>query len=401
MERVISFVGLFAMIGIAWLFSNNKKKINLRVIVGGLGLQFALGLFILKTDVGMAFFEAAKTGVTAIIGLSDQGAQFIFGEKFRDHFFAFSVLPTIIFVSSASYVLFHFGILQKIVEILAKIMVKVMGVSGADSLCAAANVFIGQTEAPMLIRPYLSTMTKSEILTMMVGGMATVAGGVLAAYVLFGVPAGHLLSASLMSAPAAILIAKVMFPEDEESPTMGTVKLDAKSDSVNVLEAACRGAGEGLKLALNVAAMLIAFISLVALVNLILHHVGKPLGLEITLEYLFSWIFRPLAFLMGVPWADCAYVGQLLGEKVVINEFYAYINLGKAIEAGQLSERAVTITTYALCGFANFSSIAIQIGGIGGLAPDRHKDFAQLGFRAFIGGNLAAFMTACVAGILL
>ena len=401
MERIVSFFGLLLMVGIAWAISNNRKKVNPRVVLGGLALQFLLALFILKTGIGMRIFEGAREAVQAVISLSDKGAVFMFGEGFRDHFFAFSVLPTIIFMSSLSYVLFYFGFLQKVVELLAKIMVKVMGISGSESLCAAANVFIGQTEAPLLIRPYLKTMTRSEILTMMTSGMATVAGGVLAAYVAFGIPAGHLLAASLMSAPAAILIAKVMYPELEASPTMGTVKCEVNPDEVNVLEAACKGASEGLKLALNVAAMLIAFISLVALVNLLLGIVGGWFGLGITLEGILSWVFRPLAFMMGIPTAECATIGQLLGEKVVINEFYAYINLGKLIESGQLSQRSIDIATYALCGFANFSSIAIQIGGIGALAPERRKDFAELGFRSFIGGNLAAFMTACVAGMLL
>ncbi len=401
MERVISALGLFLMMAIAWSISENRKKVPVRAVVGGLLLQLALAIFILKTPWGMAIFDAARIAIQKVVSLSDQGAKFVFGDNFSEHFFAFSVLPTIIFVSALSSVLFYFGVLQKIVEFMARIMVKVMGCSGAESLCTAVNVFVGQTEAPILIRPYLASMTRSEILCMMIGGMATVAGGVLAAYVAFGVPAGHLLSASLMSAPATILIAKLILPEVGKPKTMGHAKLQIESKAVNVLDAACQGASDGLGLALNVAAMLIAFIALVALVNLLLGMASEPFGHHLTLELLFGYIFRPLAYMMGIPWKDCAIAGQLLGEKTVINEFYAYVNMGKYMAAGQLSQRAIDILTYALCGFANFSSIAIQIGGIGVLAPERRKDLADLGFRAFIGGNLASFMTACVAGILL
>lgn len=402
MERWISLLGLFTMLVIAWLFSEEKRRVPWRIVICGMLLQFGLSLFILRTDIGVMIFESARNGIQAVVGLSNEGAKFVFGDNFRDHFFAFSVLPTIIFVSSLSYVLFHFGIMQKVVEWMAKFMVKVMGSSGSESLCAAANVFMGQTEAPMLIRPYLSTMTRSEILCMMTGGMATVAGGVLAAYVAFGIPAGHLLAASLMAAPACILIAKIMLPEKELSPTLGKVNLKVDSEAANGIDAACIGASEGLKLAMNVAAMLIAFIALVALLNLFIRHVGAGFGFPgLSIEYFLSLLFRPIAWLMGVPWSECGIIGQLLGEKVSINEFYAYIHMGEFMKAGQLSPRSINIATYAMCGFANFSSIAIQIGGIGALAPERRKDFAELGFRAFIGGNLASFMNACIAGILL
>ncbi len=402
MERWISVGGLFTMLAIAWLFSEDKRRIPWRAIITGLLLQFGLALFILRTDIGLFIFEGAREAIQAVVALSDQGAKFVFGDAFKDHFFAFSVLPTIIFVSSLSYVFFHFGVMQKIVEWMAKIMVKTMGASGSESLCAAANVFMGQTEAPMLIRPYLQTMTRSEILCMMCGGMASVAGGVLAAYVAFGIPAGHLLAASLMSAPACIMISKLMLPEKEVSPTMGQVNLKVDSEAANAIDAACIGASEGLKLALNVAAMLIAFIALVALINLVIRHVGTGLGFPgLSIEYFLSFLFRPIAWVMGVPWSESGLIGQLLGEKVTINEFYAYIHMGEFMKAGQLSPRSINIATYALCGFANFSSIAIQIGGIGAMAPDRRKDFAELGFRSFVAGNLASFMTACIAGILL
>jgi CNT family concentrative nucleoside transporter len=404
MERAISFIGLFVMMFIAWGFSTNRKKMDFRIIGGGLALQFALALLILKTSPGEAAFEWAKNFVNTIISLSDEGAQFVFGPNFTDHFFAFKVLPTIIFVSSLSYLLFYFGVLQKLVELLASIMNRVMGVSGSESLCTAANVFIGQTEAPLFIQPYLRTMTLSEINCMMTGGMATVAGGVLAAYVGMGISAGHLLAASIMSAPAAILIAKIMLPETEESPTMGTVKVSLEIKDVNAFEAACRGASEGLKLALNVAAMLIAFIALIALINkglqAAVYLVGMGEETTLSLQMILGWVFQPIAFVMGIPWSEAGKVGSLLGQKMIINEFVAYLSLAEMVKNGELSERSVTIATYALCGFANFSSIAIQIGGIGALEPDRKSDFAKVGLKAMIGGTLAAFMTACIAGVL-
>ncbi len=389
------------MLGIAWLFSENKKQMNWRIIVVGLGLQFILALLILKTSAGHMAFDYAKNAVNAIIDLSDQGASVVFGEGFREHYFAFKVLPTIIFVSSLSYLLFYWGILQKVVEALAWVMHKTMGVSGTESLAAAANVFVGQTEAPLMIKPYLKTMTKSEIMCMMTGGMATVAGGVLAAYVGFGISAGHLLAASIMSAPAAILIAKIMCPETEDSPTLGHVKLNLKPAETNAFEAACKGATEGLMLCLNVGAQLIAFIALVAFLNYILSGIGGIFGFSVTIQEILSVIFTPLAWVMGVPWEDCGKIGLLLGEKMALNEFLAYIHLGDYVKAGAITERSEIIATYALCGFANFSSIAIQIGGIGGLVPERKKDFAKVGFKAMIGGTLAAFITACIAGILI
>ena len=400
----MSFFGIFIMMGLAWLLSENKKKMDFRVIFGGLALQFILALIIMKTSAGQMFFVWAKDVVTAVIEMSDTGAEFLFGASYKDHFFAFKVLPTIIFASSLSYTLFYLGILQKVVEAMAWVMKKVMNISGAESLVTAANVFIGQTEAPLFVKPYLRTMTQSEIMVMMTGGMATVAGGVLAAYVGFGVSAGHLLAASIMSAPAAIVLAKILYPELEKSPTMGTVSIVPEREEVNVFEAACKGASEGLHLALNVGAMLIAFISLVKLVNIGLGELGGLFGVTLSLELIFGTLFRPIAFCMGISWEESRIVGEMLGTKVVINEFLSFIQLGEYIsgdKVGQLSQRAITITTYALCGFANFSSIAIQVGGIGALEPYRKKDFARHGLKAMIGGTLAAFMTACVAGVLL
>ena len=404
MERFISFAGLFVMMGIAWLLSDNKKKMDFRVIIGGVALQFILALIIMKTSMGQVFFIWSKNVVTTVIEMSDAGAEFLFGPSFKDHFFAFKVLPTIIFASSLSYTLFYLGILQKIIGAMALVMKKVMNISGAESLVTAANVFIGQTEAPLFVKPYLRTMTQSEIMVMMTGGMATVAGGVLAAYVGFGISAGHLLAASIMSAPAAIVLAKILYPEQEISPTYGTVSVIPKMEEVNIFDAACKGASEGLKLALNVGAMLIAFISLVKLINVGLGELGQVIGVTLSLELILGYLFRPLAFCMGISWEESQIVGQMLGTKVVVNEFLSYIQLGEYIsgdKVGQLSERAITITTYALCGFANFSSIAIQVGGIGELEPQRKKDFARHGFKAMIGGTLAAFMTACIAGVLI
>jgi concentrative nucleoside transporter, CNT family len=401
MEQAVGVLGIFVMLGIAWLFSDNKKQMDWRVIGAGLGIQFLLAILILKTDAGHAAFDYAKNAVNAVIALSDEGAKVVFGDGFMEHFFAFKVLPTIIFVSSLSYLLFYFGVLQKVVEGLAWIMHKTMGVSGTESLAAAANVFVGQTEAPLMIKPYLATMTKSEIMCMMTGGMATVAGGVLAAYVGFGISAGHLLAASIMSAPAAIVIAKIMCPETEESPTRGAVKLTLKPQEANAFEAACKGATEGLYLCLNVGAMLIAFIALVALINYILAGIGGLFGFSVTMQEILSVLFTPLAWVMGIPWEDCGKIGLLLGEKMALNEFLAYIHLGDLVKAEAITERSEIIATYALCGFANFSSIAIQIGGMGGLCPERKTDFAKAGFRSMIGGTLAAFITACIAGLLI
>ncbi len=401
MERLISVFGLFFMMFVAWLLSNNRRKPPWRAIIGGLFLQFALAYFVLNTSVGKCFFTAAKDAIEGVVALSDVGAKFVFGDNFYEHFFAFKVLPTIIFVSSISALLFYWGILQKVVQAMAWIMYKIMGSSGSESLSAAANIFMGQTEAPLLIKPYIATMTRSEILCMMTGGMATVAGGVMAAYVGFGISAGHLLAASIMSAPAAILISKILFPEEESSVTRGTVNISLKLDDQNAIDAACRGAAEGLKLAANVAAMLIAFIALIALANKLLGGLTGLVGFTLTVEDILGYISMPFAFVMGIPWEDCFKIGRLLGERIVINEFLAYIHLEDLIKNHEITQRSADIVIYALCGFANFGSIAIQIGGIGSLEPTRKADFAKLGLYSMIGGLLASYMTACIAGILL
>ena len=401
MERWISVLGLVVMVALAWLMSADKKRQDLRLILSGIGLQIVFAFLILKTSVGLAIFDVARKFINQIISFSDAGSAFVFGASFKEHLFAFSVLPTIIFVSSIMAVLFHLGVMQWIVKGMAKIMVWVMNASGSESLASAANVFVGQTEAPLVIKPYLNSMTRAELMVLMTGGMATVAGGVMAAYVGLGVDAGHLLAASVMSAPAAIVIARIMLPEKEESVTKGVVKIEIPKQDENVLDAACRGASEGAKLAFNVGAMLIAFIAIVSMLDYSLSFIGNVSGEPLTFARVLGFVLQPLAWTMGVPWGEEAKtVGVLLGEKMMLNEFVAYVDLTTNYKE-KLSPRSFTIATYALCGFANFSSIAIQIGGIGGLVPERRKDFAQLGFKAMIGGTLAAYMTACIAGFMI
>ena len=397
--KYISILGLFVMMMIAWTISSDKKRMNFRLIFSGVSIQFIFALLILKTAPGETLFRGARVTVAKIIGFSDAGAQFVFGPAFKDHFFAFSVLPTIIFVSAVMAILFHIGIMQLIVKGIAKVMVWVMDTSGSESLAAAANIFIGQTEAPLVIKPYISTMTNSELMAMMTSGMATVAGGVMAAYAGLGADAGHLLAASIMSAPASLVIAKIIIPEKEISPTKGIVKLDIPKKDANMLDAACRGASEGMKLALNVAAMLIAFIAIIKLLNWGFELFPIVHGSHLSLQRILGWVFSPIAWLLGVEWKDALTVGSLLGQKTILNEFLAYTDLIKLKDT--ISPRSFTIATYALCGFANFSSIAIQIGGIGSLVPSRRKDFAKLGLKAMIGGTLAAFMTAAIAGMLI
>jgi CNT family concentrative nucleoside transporter len=398
----VAVLGLVVMLLIAWLLSNNRRRIPWRTVVTGIVLQFGFALVILKTSGGRAFFETVSTVITGFLDFSDEGARFVFGEGFSEHLFAFKVLPTIIFFSSFITVLYYLNVLQWVVKLFAWVMVRVMGTSGAESLSASANIFVGQTEAPLLIRPYVGQMTKSELMAVMTGGFATVAGGVLAAYVGMGVPAGHLIAASVMSAPAALVMAKLMFPETEQSLTAGQVQVQVEKPWVNVIDAAAEGASAGLQLVLNVAAMLIAFLALVAVINAGLGHVGSWFGRDgLTLELVFGWLLRPLAWLMGVPWEESDKVGTLLGIKTVLNEFVGYVRLEDMVKAGELSSRSEAIATYALCGFSNFSSIAIQIGGIGGIAPSRKPDLARLGLRAMIAGSLACFQTATIAGMLL
>lgn len=411
--KFVSFLGLIVMVAFAWLCSLNRKKFPWRTVFCGIGLQFIFGWLILKTSGGAALFDFAQRAVTRLIGFADEGAKMVFGplangtllaEKFgpgNSFIFIVTVTATIILVSAISSFLYHYGILQRVVRGAAWIMQRVMRTSGSESLAAAANIFMGQTEAPLVVKPYLSKMTQSEILALMVGGMATIAGGVLAAYVSFGISAGHLLTASVMSAPAALLVAKIMMPETELSETAAGATARIPRETSNGIDALCTGASDGVKLAINVMAMLIAFVAIVALANYLFalpqtyFGVAKP----ITFQTIFGWANSPFAWLMGVPAKDCLLIGEVLGERIVLNEFIGYLSLSKSQEA--LDPRSYTLATYALCGFANFSSIAIQVGGIGSLAPTRRSDLAKFGVRAMIGGLLASYLTATVAGILI
>lgn len=431
--RLRSFVGLLALLGIAWAMSTDRSRISWRLVGWGVALQMLFALFILKTSVGEKLFDAAGTLVVGLLGFTLDGASFVFGNLVYDTVpvgvvgqggftalpdqvaqtgaaFAFFVLPTIIFFSALMTVLYHIGAMQVVVRGCAWIMQRTLGTSGAETLSAAGNIFVGQTEAPLLIKPFIEKMTKSELMALMTGGFATVAGGVLAAYVgmmvvYFPDVAGHMIAASVMSAPAALVIAKLMVPETEQAETSGTLEIVVDKPDVNVIDAAARGASEGLSLALNVGAMLLAFVALIHLCNGVLGWAGGLVGLSgLTLEAILGWLLAPLAWLMGVPWVDAPTVASLMGVKTILNEFIAYLQLAGTLESGGgagLQPRSVIIATYALSGFANFGSIAVQIGGIGGIAPSRRHDLSRLGVRAMIGGSLAAFMTATIAGMIL
>jgi CNT family concentrative nucleoside transporter len=415
--------GLACLLGIAVVFSRARSAIDWRLVATGLGLQLVFAVFVLMTPWGARLFGALSEGFVTLLGFTAQGSQFIFGdfakvEKFG-FVFAFQVLPTIIFFASFMSVLYHFGVMQAIVKGMAWVITKVMRVSGAETLSVCANAFIGQTEAPLVVKPYVAKMTQSELLTLMVGGMATIAGGVLGAYVLMlgGSDAAqqaefakHLITASIMAAPATLVIAKILVPETEAPLTMGEVRIEVEKNTANGIDAAAAGAADGLRLALNVGAMLLAFIALIALINAPLTWLGEASGLAAWLgrptdmATLLGYLLAPIAWVIGVPWADATTVGGLIGTKVVLNEFVAYLSLGDIVqgkvEGVQLSEHSVLIATYALCGFANFSSIAIQIGGIGGLAPERRSDLARFGLLAVLGGSIATLMTATIAGVI-
>jgi concentrative nucleoside transporter, CNT family len=417
--KLVSLLGLFAMIALAWALSLDRKRFPWRTVWTGLALQLAFAALILKTHFGAKTFEYANAAVNRLLSSAEAGARLVFGPLANAEvlgrswgaentfIFVITVTATIILVSSLSSFLYHYGILQRVVRGMAWVMQRVMRTSGSESLAAAANIFMGQTEAPLVVKPYLARMTRSELLALMVPGMASIAGGVLAAYVAFGLRAGrtdmagHLLTASFMSAPAALLIAKILLPEVEVSETAAGASAKIERESTNGLDALCRGASEGMMLSINVMAMLIAFVAVVALANFLIAYPQTQLGVSqpVTLQNIFGWINAPFAWLIGVPWKDCTAVGELMGERIVLNEFIAYLNL--AGKGAQLDPRSFTLATYALCGFANFSSIAIQIGGIGALAPSRRVDLAQLGLRAMVGGLLACYMTAAVVGLLL
>jgi concentrative nucleoside transporter, CNT family len=417
--------GAVVILGIAVALSTNRRAIDWTTVAWGLGLQVAFALVVLKTSAGQAVFSRLGDLITRLLGFAAIGADFVFGPLgTRDVFFrmtaatlgadaeryatifAFQVLPTIIFVAALFAILYYFGVMQMIVRVFAVVMHRIMRASGAESLNVAASIFMGQTEAPLTIRPYLPEMTQSELMTVMTSGMAHISGGIMAAYILFGIEAKHLLTAVIMTAPGTIMMAKMLVPETETPKTMGTVRLEVERTDVNVIDAAGRGTGEGLHLALNVGAMLISFLALVALVNALLGVAGHGfarIGIsslaDLSLPKLFGWVFAPVAWSMGVPWRDAPTIGNLLGTRMALNEFVAYSQLGPL--KPMLDPKSFTIATFALCGFANFSSIGIQIGGIGALAPNRRHDLARLGLRAMFAGTLANFMTATIAGFLL
>jgi CNT family concentrative nucleoside transporter len=401
MERLLSLVGLAVILGIAYLLSTDRKAIRGKTVFWGLVLQFAFALFVLKTSVGQTVFAWVGAKINRLLQFAFVGSQFVFGRLGMPggggdnigFIFAFQVLPTIIFIAALFAILYYVGAMQVVVKLFAQVMTRLMGASGAESLNVAASIFMGQTEAPLTIRPYLNKMTRSELMCVMTSGMAHVSGGIMGAYIAFGVEAKHLLAAVIMTAPGTILLAKMLVPETEQPETAGTVRLVVPRTDANIIGAAARGTGEGLNLALNVGAMLISFLALVALVNAVLGVFG------LQLETLLGYVFGPLALVMGVPAKDALTVGNLLGTRMVLNELIAYSQLGPL--RSTLDPRSFTIATYALCGFANFGSIGIQIGGIGALAPERRNDLARLGFRALLAGTFANFMTACIAGLLL
>ncbi len=439
--NLISLIGLAVMVAIAWLMSSFRWQINWRLVVTGIGLQILLGIIFFNSQQwtfdgqypnGIVFYT-----VDAFFGhiksWADEGAAFVFGANalfpddadyskvhplFLLKTFAFGVLPTVIFFAALMSVLYHIGVMDPIVRAMAWTMQRILGTSGSESLAAAANVFVGHTEAPLVVRPYIASMTRSELNAMMVGGFATITGGLMAVFYSFGISAGHLVTASIISAPAALVIAKILQPETEPSETMGTVRIQFEKQAANVIEAAANGASDGMKLAINIAAMLIGFLALIAMLDAILLGIGEliqigwnatiaetesQIDLSWSLRGLFGYVFFPFAWLMGIESRDCLISGQMLGTKMVVNEFVAYLDLGKFVGMGTnsaISERTEIILTYALCGFSNFGAIGIQLGGIGPLAPNRKSDLAQLGLRAMLGGMLACCMTACVAGML-
>jgi CNT family concentrative nucleoside transporter len=406
MERFIGLLGIVVLLAIAFALSNNRKQINMRIIGWGLGLQAIFAIFILKTPIGGPLFGFLDKALRKLISFSDAGSDFLFKSFVPDvgyHVamfnFAFRALPTIIFFSSLMAVLYHFGIIQMFVKWIARAMQKTMGTSGSETLSVSANIFVGQTEAPLMVRPFIQHMTKSELMAVMTGGFATVAGGVLAIYVMWlaDIPgiAGHLIAASVMSAPGALMVAKIIYPETESSETMGDLKINIEQTSTNAMEALGDGATSGLKLAANVAAMLVAFVSLVAMINYLLGFAGT------SMESILGFIFKPLAWTMGVPWSEAGTLGTLMGKKIVFTELIAYGDLKELMSTGAITDRTAIIASYALCGFANFGSIGIQLGGIGGMAPERKKDLAKLVTKAMVGGALASWLTATIAGLLI
>ena len=414
MERFTGLLGLLTMLGLAYAFSTNRRAIRGKTVAWGLGLQFAFALFVLRVDFGRWMFQKAGDGVNKLLSFSYVGSEFVFGDlgKQTSHlgfYFAFQVLPTVIFIAAFFAALYHYGVMQFVIKIFAWIMTRVMGSSGAESLNVAASIFMGQTEAPLTIRPFLPDLTNSELMTIMTSGMAHVSGGIMAAYIAFGIEPKHLLSAVIMTAPGTILISKMLVPETEQPKTAGRVVISEEETAArkkeNVISAVARGTTDGLNLALNMAAMLISFLALIALMDGILfglhngfEHVGV-FWFPKSLEGIIGHLLAPVAWLIGIPWHDCMRVGDLLGTRMVLNELVAYSKLGA--EKALLDPRSFTIATFALCGFANLSCIGIQIGGIGALAPHRKGDMARLGIKAMLAGTMANLMSASIAGMLL
>lgn len=405
MERFTGLLGLIAIVAVAYLFSTDRRRIQPRLLLWGLGSQFLLAFIVLKTSVGFAF-QSASIAVNALLEYAEEGSKFLFGPLGAKDgpygvVFAFQVLPIVIFIAALFAVLYYFGVMQVVIKVMAIAMRRVMGASGAESTCVAASIFMGQTEAPLTIRPFLANLTRSELFTIMTSGMAHVSGAVMAAYVkIAGVEITHLLTAVIMTAPATIMLSKMLIPETEEPETAGDVKIEIEKPGVNVIDAAARGAADGLQLALNIGGMLIAFLALIAMVNGMLGWVhGWAPFIPGSLQKIFGLVFAPIAWLLGVSWKDASIVGNLLGTRLVLNEFVAFLNLGPVKD--QLDPRSFVIATFALCGFANLSSIAIQVGGIGALVPSRKSDLARLGLRAVAAGTMANFMSACIAGLLL
>ncbi len=406
MARFDGLVGLIAIVLSGYLFSTHRSAIQRRVVLWGVTLQFAFAFLVLKTKFGELFYGVSLF-VNALLNYTTAGSAFVFGDKLgakSEQFgvvFAFQVLPIVIFICSLFAILYYIGVMQLFVKSMAVVMQKFMGTSGAESTCVAASIVMGQTEAPVTIRPFLEMLTESELFTVMTSGMAHVSGAVMAAYVaIAGVSISHLLTAVIMTAPATLMLAKMFVPETGKPVTAGTVSVEIERPGVNLIDAAARGAGDGLQLALNIAGMLIAFLALIALVNGSLAWVHSYVGwIPASLQQILAVLFAPIAWALGVSWNDCATIGNLLGTRMVLNEFVAFLDLGKV--KGMLQPRSFVIATFALCGFANLSSIAIQIGGIGALAPSRKSDLARLGFKAMLVGTLANFMSACIAGMLL
>ncbi len=418
MSTLQPVVGLVLIGLIAYAISTNRRAIKLRTIAWGFGLQFVFALVVLKTDIGRRTFEVLGDQIRMLLSYASAGTSFVFGPLGNQEVWgrlmtgvlgaegarysviiATHVLPTIIFVAALFAILYYFGVMQIIVRLFAAVMNRVMGASGAESLNVAASVFMGQTEAPLTIRPYLARLTNSELMTVMTSGMAHISGGIMAAYIAFGIEPRHLLTAVIMTAPGTLMLSKMIVPETEVPETMGTVRLEMKSTDVNVIDAAGRGTSEGLHLTLNVIAMLVSFVALIALTNAILGGMGGWVGLpDLNLQKVFGWVFAPVAWSLGVTWADSGVIGNLLGTRMVLNEFIAFSQLGPLKDS--LDPRSFTVATFALCGFANFASIGIQIGGIGALVPERRSDLARLGLRAMIAGTLANFVSACIAAML-